>query len=639
MRSRPAQEVLGLRFDRLSPAAYVALTLALGALWLLGRRYGGFTHDATIYALQGLRVLDPASFAGDLFFLHGAQDSYTVFPRLYALLIGIFGVGNAAMVVTVAGQAAFFAAAAALVVRLPAGLARWWSLALLAALSGYYGGVGVFRLAEPFATARTLAEPLVLAALACTLASRHFAASAMFAAAAVLHPLVAAPGIAAVMLWHAVARPRVLWLIPVFGGLIPAIAIVWPGVALRFDPPWLAAVLERSPHLFVAQWPIADWARLLWGLCVVWLAARFLESPVRRLVVAIAVIGVTGVAASWIAVDQLDNALVAGLQLWRTHWLLHFFAIVLVPVAAAGLWRSGNAARAAAACLAVSCCFGRAELPAAGLLAVLAVILDAAERRWPHRMGETTLRLLLLSIACAASVGLVFEVQSRLPSSYGAMRSSSWTDYVHAAASVGGLLPLAALLWLASWSRFTVFAVCSAAAAFVLSMAAWDARVPWSRFIEEASAHANPFRDAVAPGAVVFWPGPHGRVWLVLGRQSWFSVDQGAGIVFNRATAIEYARRKLASSELQSAIENCAMAGHPACRIDARPGRELCERRDAPDYLVLNARIDGHAAIEWHLPAEIGPDRQSLFLYSCRVLAGTKKAGARPASFNLHLFA
>lgn len=97
---------------------------------------------------------------------------------------------------------------------------------------------------------------------------------------------------------------------------------------LHFDPPWLAAVLERSPHLFVGQWPVPDWARLLWGLCVAWLAAA-------------AAIGLAGIASSWIAVDLLESAFVAGLQLWRAHWLVHFFAIVLVPVAVAGLWRSG----------------------------------------------------------------------------------------------------------------------------------------------------------------------------------------------------------------------------------------------------------------------------------------------------------
>ena len=165
MKSRTAQEVLGLRFDRLPVASHAALVLALGALWLLGRRYGGVIHDASIYVLQGMRVLEPASFARDLFFLHGAQDAFTLFPQVYALLIGAFGAGNAARVVTVTGQIAFFAAAGALVFRIATGQARWWSMALLAVVSGYYGGVGVFRLAEPFATARTLSEPLVLAAL------------------------------------------------------------------------------------------------------------------------------------------------------------------------------------------------------------------------------------------------------------------------------------------------------------------------------------------------------------------------------------------------------------------------------------------------------------------------------------------
>ena len=615
------QEVLGLRFDRPSPASHAALALALVSLWLLGRRYGGFTHDATIYALQGLRVLDPAAFARDLFFLHGAQDAYTGFPRLYALLIGMLGAGPAAMAITVIGQIAFFAAAAALIVRLPAGPGRWWSLALLAAVSGYYGGAGVFRLAEPFASARTLAEPLVLAALACALSSRYYAAMAAFAVAFALHPLVAAPGVAAVILWHAAARRLSLWLIPVLGATAAGIASLWPGAMLQFDPPWLAAVLERSPHLFVGKWPLQDWARLLWGLCAVGLAARFVASPVRRLVAAIAVIGVTGVAASWIAVDVFDNAFAAGLQLWRTHWLLHFFAIVLVPVAVTGLWRSGNAARAAAACLAASCCFGRAELPVAGVLAVLAVGLDAAERHWPRRMGERTLRMLLLAIVCTASVGLAFEIQSRLPSTYGAMRVAAWTDYLHAAASIGGLLPLAGILWLAACSRFAVFAVCIAMATFGVSVAAWDARVPWARFIEEASAQPHPFRGAVPPGAVVFWPGPHGRVWLVMGVPTWFSVDQGAGIVFSRETAIEYERRRLASQSLRTAMDYCDQASPLHCDIDTRSVRALCGQPGGPDYAVLNAPIDGRSTAEWPLPPQLAPGRRMLYLYSCRDLA------------------
>jgi hypothetical protein len=195
-------------------------------------------------------------------------------------------------------------------------------------------------------------------------------------------------------------------------------------------------------------------------------------------------------------------------------------------------------------------------------------------------------------------------------------------------------VPLALLLWLASCSRFAFAAAGAAAAIFGLSVAAWDARAPWPRFIEQASGAANPFRDALPPRVQVFWPGPHGRTWLLLGRATWFSADQGAGIVFSRETAIEYSTRRLASIELQSAIENCAMAEQPSCRIEARPARGLCGRSDAPDYLVLNARIEGYAAIEWPLPPAIGPGKQSLFLYACRELAGNEK-GRREAGLSL----
>jgi hypothetical protein len=192
-------------------------------------------------------------------------------------------------------------------------------------------------------------------------------------------------------------------------------------------------------------------------------------------------------------------------------------------------------------------------------------------------------------------------------------------------ATVGGLLPLAVMLWLAACSRFAYAAAGLAAAAFAVGIAAWDARAPWPRFVEQASVGGNQFRRLLPPGAQVFWPGSHARAWLLLGRPTWFSDDQGAGIVFQRQTAIEFADRKLASRDLQSAIANCAMVEQPACRIDARPARDLCGRRDGPDYLVLNARVDGHSGIEWPLPPEIGPGRQSLFLFSCRELAGNEK--------------
>jgi hypothetical protein len=621
MKSRTVQEVLGLRLQRLTTWGQAALACALAALWLLGRRYAGFTHDATLYVAQGLRRLDPASFDQDLFFAHGAQDDYTVFPRLYAPLIDLFGPGTAAMLVTIVGQLAFVAAAAVLVFRMTSGVARWWALALLAVVSGYYGGVGTFRMAEPFATARTLAEPLVIAALASTLAGRPRGALAAVAAAAVLHPLVAAPGIAVIFLWHAAERPRLLWLVPLLAILVAGFAGAWPGLTERFDSAWLAVVLERSPHLFLSEWQAPDWARLLWGLCSVWLGLRFVDMPVRRLVLSATGAALAGIALTWLAADLLHSVLAAGLQLWRAHWLLHLLAIVMVPVAVAGLWPRASAARAAGVLLAASCCFGRAELPVSAVLAALAVLLDASERVWPGWMGAKLLRVAIVAATGAASVGLLLDVQSRLPLVYGATQPASWADYLPAVGSLGGLLPLASLLWLAACSRFHVAAVALAAAVFVGSVAVWDARAPWQRFIEQAAGQQNPFRDALAPQAQVFWSDPNGPVWLALGTASWFSVDQGAGIAFSRATAMEYDARKQASESLRSAIQNCAIA-HPAqCRIESRVAMALCRRPAGPDYLVLNGLIDGHSAAAWRMPAAVGLRRPTLHLYSCRDLA------------------
>jgi hypothetical protein len=178
------------------------------------------------------------------------------------------------------------------------------------------------------------------------------------------------------------------------------------------------------------------------------------------------------------------------------------------------------------------------------------------------------------------------------------------------------------VIWLAAYSRYSLAAFALSAAVFALGIAAWDARKPWPRFIERASAGANPFRDALPSDAVLFWPGPYGKSWLALGKPTWISVDQGAGVVFNRATAIEYAGRVRDSAALQSALDNCAMVQQSDCRISAHSARELCARPGGPSHLVLNGQIEGHrAAAQWPLRPAIRSGPPTLYLYACRDLA------------------
>lgn len=615
MTSRPAAQALGL--DRpLSRVSVAALVLGLAALWLLGRRYTGLTHDASVYLVQALRRLDPGAFSADLFFRFGSQDAYTLFPWLYAPLVGALGAGTAALIVTMLGQGLLLGAAALFVRRFAPGRESWWALVLLAAMSGYYGGVGVFRIAETFATARVLAEPLVVAALAAQLGGRSLPAAVLAALATLLHPLVAAPGVA-VLLGVAVA-PRdpwraARWLGALFiGAMAVAAAVPLP----RMDPEWVAVLKERSPHLFVLAWPGVDWARVGWSFLVTAVALCSLVGPARRLVAGVAAVAALGLAASALAVDGLGVAAAAAAQPWRAVWLLQFLAIVLVPVAVAGCWREGPAGRGAALFLAASCGFSREDLGWACGLAALACGLAVIARHRALWIGPRALRGLALAACCAGAVGLLFDVQARLPQPYGALHSLGGTDPWALAGSLAALLVIAGVLYVAAHVRPAV-ALAASAAALVAALAAWDARRPWPRFLEHAQEDLVDLRRHLPPDAQVYWPGPYSRVWLGLRVPAWFSVDQGAGVVFHRETALAYRERLDATRDLVAAAENCNYAG-PSCRIEARLVDALCARADGPDFLVLGAPTDRPLLAGRELPPTLGPSRQQALLYRCK---------------------
>jgi hypothetical protein len=256
-------------------------------------------------------------------------------------------------------------------------------------------------------------------------------------------------------------------------------------------------------------------------------------------------------------------------------------------------------------------------------LAAAALALAAIERRSPGWMSPRIFRLALVAVAAAAACGLLFDVQVKLPLEYLRGSALGWRDYVPALASAGILLPLAALWWLFAHSRFAAGAGFAAALGLAAGIAEWDARSPWSHFVERDPAPAAAFRKALPPGAQVFWPAPSSPAWLVLRTPNWFSIDQGAGIVFSRATAIEYASRGRVSLDLRGASADCVMAAG-LCSIAPRRARTVCSLADGPDYLVLDGRIRGVAAIEEQLPGE---RPRKLYLYACRDIPAAAAMG------------
>ncbi len=177
-------------------------------LWSLKHHYLGLGGDARLYAVQALARAHPNLF-NDLYLRNASQDSYTLFSSLYAPCIGLIGLGNAALTLTLAFKILFFAASWVLARRLFQGACAFLAVALLILIPGAYGAFGVFQYAEDWLTARSAAEALVVTAIACSVCGRRLSGLLIACGAMLLHPLMALPGLLwLVCLWLPFALER-----------------------------------------------------------------------------------------------------------------------------------------------------------------------------------------------------------------------------------------------------------------------------------------------------------------------------------------------------------------------------------------------------------------------------------------------
>ena len=121
------------------------------AIRLLTCPYGGFVHDAQLYGIQSLHRSMAHAYAGDLFFLYGSQDEYSIFSLLMAPMVRVFGLPFAFYLVYLASVGLMLFAQTSLVLRLVNN--RWIAVLTLVALTVCdlpYGGWSIFHVHESF---------------------------------------------------------------------------------------------------------------------------------------------------------------------------------------------------------------------------------------------------------------------------------------------------------------------------------------------------------------------------------------------------------------------------------------------------------------------------------------------------------
>jgi hypothetical protein len=605
------------------------------ALILLTRPYTGIRHDSILYFGQALAELYPEVFRHDLFFEFGSQAQFTLAHRLIALLLQHGTPAQVSIGMVLMGLMAFFLASWVLARALlrQTLLAALAVLALIVMPSGY-GAFSVFSYAESFLTGRTLAEPLALLSLALLLQQRWWGAAVLLLVASLMHPLIALPVYWVGWVWLVLGNRR--WLHLAWGLLlVPVLVWVAPDVAAyllrRYDAEWWEWIQEPNRHVFLLRWPLVAWAQLATDAFLVGAAARLMGGRVARFGWALLIAAALSFLASLLLGDMLRMVLPAGLQMWRTQWLLHWGAMALTPAAVLSLWvtSAGTERRGRALLLVAVALFGApAGAYSAALAAPLTMGLYVA---WPalHQRVSRRYQLFMIYGVAAAVVGMYVKfvvllwprrAQAELPLSEGV-----FALLLHPVPLIALLGVLAIVL-----SRHLVrgrvgWVLCSLGVVGLVAAAnQWDKRSNWNRYLENSRHLTSPFGYELPRPGQVYWQNELLAPWLVLKRPSYWNDLQRAGLLFNRGTAEEAYRRSKEIALIEFQSELCGFmkalsSEHQSCAPEISVLRDMCQNEaNKLEYIVVDGVLPIQELGVWNIPNQTEKNKSTIFrLYDC----------------------
>ncbi len=601
----------------------VALLLVVAA-FILSHPYGGIRHDGILYLGQALNDLDPGRMSDDLFFLYGSQASFTVVPHLYSVAIEWLGIGHASLALLALSLALYFAAVAWVVWPLIEDRLRPWAMLGVFVAAPLYGGHRVFAYGEPFFTARSVAEPIVLFGIGLLLRRRPIVGVLCIGAALFVHPLIAIPGLLVAWCWLVSTDRRWLWAASL--ALVPlALAALkvapFDGLFRQYDDAWMAVVQDANPFVFVTNWYSSDWALIVLDVVVLaWTVRcrRELGPLLSKMAGVTLVVGVGGILASWIAADLLSNVLLTGLQLWRTHWLMHWTAMIALPPLLVLLWKRETANDRSAALLLLASIFSVTTFGPL-IMAPGAIVLVALRRKVPvTRPIVFAMGALVLGLAAILSIRQVALLSAFWQILGGSLlvQIARWTSVT---------LVMVGLVWIGMryLPRRSMLGVAVSAVFLGIAMFGWDQREDWTRYQEDySSSHGLLWQSVVAPSDRLYWFHEVLAPWLTMHHANYYSPNQASGALFNRRTALELKKRRETTAPLEFQETVCRMMNslnkkEASCEPDIEAIKDLCTSADNLSFVVLQSILPMKLAGEFRTGFIEHDFEKTFYLYRC----------------------
>jgi hypothetical protein len=577
--------------------AWPGLLAAFG-LFLLSRAYPGVHHDGRLYVAAALAKLDPSGVGKDLMFVHDGQFGFSLYTPLLARLIDLLGLSGGAMAIVALTLALWFAAAAWMVERFLADrppAVRWAALIFVAALPPLYGPLNAIGYAEPYATPRGLAEAAGLAGMAAYLSGRRILSLAACAVGMLFHPIMGLCSAAAIGLALCLEDRRWLWAALAGVALVAVAGLLRLPLADRIvtlmDPAWRAVVEKRSPIVFPSEWPIETWSLMALHVCGLAAGAVLLRGAPQRLAWGALAAGLLGVAVSAVLGDGASLLLFLQLQTWRMLQPTAVLAAACLAVLAVELPRRGPLSLWGLTLFGVAWMFRGVGhlalvLAPAGLLCVLWGERIAFSR--PKYLAGAAIGVLAAS-AIACGVLRVIDLSGFLagmPPTWPFSLGFAWSSEAPSLVIVLGVGA-----WLASGWKAPPRAVRIAGAIgiAVLALALWDDRSPSVRLRDQGRDPTLIEMTASRPGEVLWLLGDV-EPWVLMGRPSWSSGVQSAGVVFSRPLSLEMKDRAARLAALGLVKDDWMSPPWRWTTPPPRPRlaavRALCGEPDAPAWII-----------------------------------------------------
>lgn len=569
------------RRDRLSLIGLVLIPLSA---WISFR---GIVHDSQLYLGQALlHVPGYEQIRNDLFFKYGSQDDFSLFSRVYAQLISWWGIYPAILFVFVLSKLAFLAGSYHLLKNfLDKSHAALATLGMFL-LSRAYGGdnfhIIPLNVSEPFVTARSIAEPLCLFGISYLLQHRLLPSLACFLFALSMHPLMTLPAIAACGLY--LLHQRISWTglalaLPVAAGASLYLLAHYPATATAYDQTWWQIVSTRNQLALPSHWGLRPWSILITDLLVLWMFLR--EAPRHRyFLVALGVVAVSAMLVCLLDDLALRNVLLTSAQIWRAGWLLHLLASGLLIHLLIQAWRADGPINTQKMALLILCLLTFSNLQ--WIYALISALLR------PARLAEKTSLPALALTAIPLSLIIPVDIHWYLQDAIAKGLPSEPARYYVAVNFIPGYLSgcLAVYaLWRYTYLRLLPFI----GALTVLTLIYWVAPSP-SNISSDLARHTNIIAKMPKnTGLEIYWPQEISVPWLSYKTAGFFSHPHGAGVLFNRQTAMDYAQRQQAlGTDTARCLDSSTSS---SCPLSAAALTRICTQYKTLDLVFLTQAI------------------------------------------------